>query len=107
MIKEEFIQAIQSKKKVRISFNSIEDQRLIVRKCAPMDYGPSRRAQIKNDRYHLWNYEGDTKFHSLSINPERISKLEVLDETFDPAEFVTWNTTQSKWFIPRDWGKYS
>jgi hypothetical protein len=107
MFKEQFIQAISSKKKVRISYFPKEDMRLIVRKCAPMDYGPSRRAQLKNDRFHLWDYDSDTQVHTMSLNPEQISKLEILNESFDPAEFITWDTSKAKWFIPRDWGRYS
>ena len=104
---DEFIQAIRDKKKVRLAFYSKEDEGLLVRKCAPMDYGPSRRAKQKNDRFHLWDYESDTQNHTLSLNPEQISDLKVLDEVFDPSEFITWDTTESPWFIQRDWGKYS
>ena len=30
--------------------------------------------------------------HTLSLLPEQIISIEVLNETFDPAEFVTWDT---------------
>jgi hypothetical protein len=33
--------------------------------------------------------------------------MDILDEYFEPAEFVTWNTRTSPWFITRDWGAYS
>jgi len=107
MFKERFIQAIREKRRVKISFYSKEDQSLLIRKCAPMDYGPSRRASQQNDRFHVWDYESDTQKHTLSLNPEQVSNIEVLDETFEPSEFVTWDTKQSKWFVPRDWGQYS
>lgn len=104
MFRDEFIRAIHSKRKVRVTFFSKEDGRVLVRKCAPMDYGPSRRARIKNDRFHFWDYESDTRVHTLSLNPEQIQALEILDEVFEPAEFVTW---QPDWIVPRDWGQYS
>lgn len=107
MLNDKFIQAIRDKRKVRVTFYSKEDGGLLTRKCAPMDYGPSRRAKQQNDRFHLWDYESDTERHSLQLNPEQISKLEVLDEIFDPSEFITWDTTEHPWFIPRDWGQYS
>ena len=106
-MKDEFIHAIQAQKKVRVTFFSKEDVRLLKRKCAPMDYGPSRRAKEKNDRYHLWDYESDTRVHTLSLNPEQVKNIEVLDEDFDPAEFVTWDTGKSPWFVSRNWGIYS
>ena len=107
MLKDDFIQAIRDKRKVRVTFYSKEDEGLLVRECAPMDYGPSRRAKQKNVRFHLWDYESDTQSHTLSLNPEQISNLEVLNEYFDPSEFITWDTTESPWFIPREWGLYS
>ena len=107
MVNDKFIQAIRDKRKVRVTFYSKEDGGLLTRKCAPMDYGPSRRAKQQNDRFHLWDYESDIERHSLRLNPEQISKLEVLDEIFDPSEFITWDTTENPWFIPRDWGQYS
>jgi len=107
MYKEEFIQAIHDKKKIKLTFFSKEDGTLLVRKCAPMDYGSSRRTKEQNDRFHLWDYESDTQQHTLSLNPEQISKLEVLDEIFNPSEFITWDTAKSPWFVKRDWGIYS
>lgn len=103
-MKEEFIAAIQSRHKIKLTFQSKEDGRPLTRTCAPMDYGPSRRAHDKSDRYHSWDYDSDTERHTLSLLPNQVIAIEVLGETFDPAEFVTW---QTDWFIKRDWGAYS
>lgn len=103
-----FIQAIHSKNKVRITFASKEDKVLLVRKCAPMDYGPSRRAKEKHDRFHVWDYESDTQNHTLSLSPEQIREMEILHgEQFNPSEFITWSTFDTPWFVERNWGVYS
>lgn len=47
MYKEQFIQAIHSKHKIRLSFFSKEDGRVLVRKCAPMDYGQAEEQRTK------------------------------------------------------------
>jgi len=107
MYKEQFIRAIHGKRKIILTFYSKEDGCFLSRKCAPMDYGPSRRAKQKNDRYHVWDYESDTQKHTLSVNPEQISDIQFLEENFEPAEFITWDTVSSPWFIPRDWGPHS
>ena len=107
MFKDRFIQAIQERRKVRLTFFSKEDGRPLTRLCAPMDYGPSRRAHDKSDRYHLWDYESDTGRHTLSLNPDQVQDIACLDDYFDPAEFITWSTTDSPWFVSRDWGPYS
>ena len=102
-----FIQAIQEKRKVRLTFFSKEDRASLSRICAPMDFGPSRIARVKNDRYHLWDYESDTEEHTLSLSPDQVEGMVILDEYFDPAEFITWSTVSSPWFVQRDWGEYS
>jgi hypothetical protein len=99
-----FVRAIHEKRKVSVTFYSREDKGILVRTCAPMDYGPSRRARRKNNRFHFWDYDSDTQEHVLSLNPGQVRNIEILNDRFDPAEFVTWNTS---WFVPRDWGAYS
>lgn len=107
MFKDKFIEAIHSKKKIKVTFYSKEDGCYLTRTCAPMDYGPSRIAKEKNDRFHLWDYDSDTKRHTLSLIPEQIANLEILDDIFDPKEFVTWDTKSSCWLVIRDWGDCS
>jgi len=104
MLKDIFIRAIFCKKKIKVSFYSKEDRDTIVKLCAPMDYGASRRAKDKSDRFHMWDYESDIEQHILSLKPEQISGIEMLEGTFEPSEFVTW---QTQWIVPRDWGQYS
>jgi hypothetical protein len=103
-MKDEFIDAIHSKNKIRITFHSNEDRQSLTRTCAPMDYGPGTRANNKNDRFHLWDYDSDTARHTLSLLPEQVISIEILTETFYPAEFVTW---QPNSIVQRDWGAYS
>jgi hypothetical protein len=67
-----------------------------------MGFGPSRRAHDKNYRFHLWDYESDTKNHTLSLLPEQVVSMDVLSEDFEPSEFITWSTKTSNWFVPRE-----
>ena len=103
-MKDQFIAAIHSKSKIRVTFFSKEDRHNLSRLCAPMDYGPSRKAADKSDRFHMWDYESDKKNHTLSLLPDQVISIEVLAQPFDPAEFITW---QTDWFVPRDWDQYS
>lgn len=106
-MKTTFVAAIHAKQKLRVTFYSKEDGRSLVRTCAPMDYGPRRRAQDKRDCFHFWDYDSDTGRHTLSLPPEQIRNIEVLPTLFEPAEFITWSTSASPWFVRRDWGPYS
>lgn len=101
---EVFTGAIRDLRKVSLTFFSKEDGHALVRTCAPMDYGPSRRAKDKSNRYHLWDYDSDQVMHVLSLPSDQITSIELTAMVFDPAEFVTWTPD---WFYPRDWGTYS
>lgn len=104
MYQQLFISAIHNKSKIEVVFFSKEDGDHLKRICAPMDFGPSRRTVNKDNRYHLWDYESDTKNHVLSLLPSQIVSMNLLELKFHPSEFVTWDC---KWFVKRDWGKYS
>ncbi len=104
-----FISGIADRRKVILTFASKEDAgQHLTRTCAPMDYGPSRRAKDQSDRYHLWDYESDSVDgrHTLSLLPEQVASIVGTDERFDPAEFVTWGPPCA-WFFARDWGEFS
>ena len=105
---EQFIQAIKDKTKIRLTFYSKQDDENVTRLCAPMDYGPSRRKNIKDtsDKFHLWDYESpsETPYHTISLSPDQIIKMDFTDLPFNPSEFVNWTTN---WWIKRNWGVYS
>jgi len=104
---EVFLRALADQKRVELRFISKEDQGQLSRECAPMDFGPSRRAKDGADRYHFWDFDSDTKSHVLSLLPDQIVSILALEQIFDPAEFVTWDVISSPWFVPRNWGRYS
>lgn len=102
-----FLAALKSKNKVKLTFYSKEDHQNILRTCAPMDFAPSRRTKNKSDRYHFWDYDSDTTSHTLSLLPDQVIEMKLLSEKFEPSEFVSWDTSISKWSVDRDWGEYS
>ena len=73
-MEEKFINAIRAKQKIKLTFYSKEDIGVLVRTCAPMDFGPSRRAKEKNNRYHVWDYDSDTGTHVLRSEERRVGK---------------------------------
>lgn len=102
-----FIGAIHSKNKVLLKFFSKEDGTQISRICAPMDFGPSRRAKDKSDRFHFWDFKSDIKNHTLSLLPDQVISIDLISENFSPFDFITWNTLNSPWYIKREWGVHS
>lgn len=88
MLKEVFLEAIEKKKKVRVSYHEKARDIDLVRKCAPKRYGPIKRSTKNDDFYHFWNYEGEPNPHPMRLRPEQIHNIEMLDEEFDPADFT-------------------
>jgi hypothetical protein len=83
-----------------------KDNATLQRKCAPLDIAPSRKAKIKLNKFHFWDYDSSTP-HVLSIEPRQIIDLQITEETFNPEEIVTWDTKQSPWCVQRNWGGLS
>lgn len=101
---DDIIDAIARRREVMVTFRSKEDGgAILIRRCAPMDYGPSRRAHDKTPRYHFWDWESDSpRTHTLSLLATQIESVEILDTLFEPSSFVTWPPT---WFVGRTtWG---
>lgn len=104
---QEFIDAIAYLKEVEVMFSSADDDyQTIIRRCAPMDYGPVRITKPPEVRYHFWDMESDgPSNHPLLLRADQITQLVILESVFDPASFVTWTPT---WHIPRTtWGAYN
>lgn len=100
---QEFLKSIHEKKFLTLEFDSIE-KGVIRRKCVPFDFGPSRRHRSLQDRYHFYDLDSPEGQHNLSILPEQVLSISILNESFDPAEFVKW---PPDWFVSRDWGAHS
>lgn len=99
----EFKDALDQMRILRVTFDSNEKGR-ITRLCVPFDFGPSRRYKDGENRYHFYDLDSPDGSHNLALLPDQIVSLELTDETFDPADYVTWTPN---WFTPRDWGRYS
>lgn len=100
---EIFISAIHKKKKLKIKFNSME-KGIIERTCIPYDFAPPSRSKDKREKYHFCDIDSPDGMHTLSIYPEQLVELKILNENFNPADYVNWTPN---WTVKRDWGIYS
>lgn len=102
-IKNVFIESIHKRVIVKITFNA-KDKGIITRRCIPFDFGPSRRYKDGLDRYHFYDLDSPEGNHNLSILPEQLITIVLVNEGFRPDDYVKWTP---KWFIKRDWGNVS
>ena len=98
---QQFIDAIQAKKKVCVRYYSKADSGVLDRVCAPLDYGPGGGVPDGLNRYWIWDYDSNTGTHPLGLLPQQIVDVQVLGEVFDPAAF---GVGPWLWSVARDWG---
>src|SRR3954447_13020560 len=102
-----FLDAIAAKRRLSLQFFDRKVGKELVRVCAPLDFGPLRGPTDGADRYQFWNLEAKHKPFNLALVEGDIVKMTLLDETFDPAEIITWAFKPGAWRIPRDWAAFS
>ena len=101
---EKFLEAIHGKRYLSVDFIAKEDNLLRNRKCVPFDYGESRKFRDKKDRFHFLDLDSPSGSHPLALLPEQVKNVEILDESFEPKDYVSWTPN---WIVERDWGVYS
>lgn len=99
-----FIQAIHEKRCIELTFTT-KEKGVVTRKCIPFDFAPSSRAKDKTNRYQVYDLNSPDGSHNLAKLPGEVISIEILNETFNPADYVTWKKID--WHIKRDWGIYS
>ncbi len=102
-----FLDAIAQKRRLKVRFFSKKEGKELVRVCAPLDFGPLRGTTDGRERYQLWDLEGKKKPHNVPLLADEMLEVTLLDETFDPADIVTWAFKPGSWRISRDWGRFS
>ncbi len=105
---EPFVAAIHSKTTVKVIVKRKGKPTPLIATCAPLDYAPPRNNPDSAALFHFYKFAWKHhKAHIMSIEPDMLTKLEVLADTFDPADFIDWDVTQKPWTIERDWGDFS
>ncbi len=100
---QDFLYAINKMLLVQVTVDS-KEAGIITRKCIPFDYGPSEEFNDGVDRYYFYDLDSPNGRNNFSVLPTQLIKLVVLDQNFDPMQYITWNTN---WIVSRNWGSCS
>ena len=89
-----FVQAIEDKKKIRLTFFSDADGNSQVKVFGPLFCAPPHVGH-EPDRYYLWDFESTNVF---SLLPNKIVSMEPTEETFNSGNFISpeGNLTENK-----------
>lgn len=102
-----FLRALAGKRRLAVTFFSKKEGRERTRICAPLDFGPLRGAAEPTPHYQLWDLEGKRKPLNIAVAPDDVREMKELEETFDPADIITWKFKPNAWHVTRDWGAFS
>jgi hypothetical protein len=102
-----FLQAIQDKRLVTVTFFHVKDDAERTLTCAPLDFGPLRGSKDQRPRYQLWDVEAKRPPFNVTMLPEDLRTLVVSDTPFDPKDIIRWAFKPNAWSTPRDWGPFS
>lgn len=83
-----FVEAIQNQNMVLVKFQAKSNHQVVLRKCAPLDIAPSKRAKNQIFKFHMWDFDNN---HVLSLEPSQILDLDITAETFQPEDIITWS----------------
>jgi len=94
-----FIEAIETKKKVLLTFFSMDKGRAVSKICIPLDYGNNQSGFFPTMYYHCLDCEADLKM--LRIQSKQIYAVELLKASFNPTDFI--KQVPPEWMIARKW----
>ena len=102
-----FLDALERKRQVTITFFDRKRDAERTLTCAPLDFGPLRGAKDGRDRYQLWDMAAKRPPYNVTVLSDDVRSIVVLEATFDPASIITWAFKPNAWSVARRWGDFS
>jgi hypothetical protein len=90
---EAFIQGIEQKRRLEVTFFCRRRQREVVSLCAPLHYskGPTvsaTNAESELKRYYLWDFGAEKGRNFLVLSPSEILSMKLTDDVFHVQELL-------------------
>ncbi len=82
-----FIQGIEQKRRLKLTFFSRKHFRKLLRQCAPLYYSKGRIEGDGLNSYYLWDFEATKGSHFLALPSSQIVTMELAEETFKVEDF--------------------
>lgn len=82
-----FIQGMEQKRKLKLTFFSAENLQSMVRECAPLHYSKGQVEGDDLDSYYLWDFETTRDSRFLALPPSQIIKMELAEGKFNIEDF--------------------
>jgi hypothetical protein len=82
-----FVQGIEQKRRLIVTFLRVENLQNLVRECAPLYYSKGQVEGDDLDSYYIWDFETTKDSNFLSLSPSQIIKMELAEGKFDIEDF--------------------
>ena len=83
-----FVQGINQKKIVKLTFSSEEHASNLVRLCAPMHYIQGQTEGDDLDYYLFWDFKRTKGKYILNLPPSQILNMELTEDSFSNEDFI-------------------
>jgi hypothetical protein len=97
-----FMDALEAKETVLVTFWSKSSNEIKTRCCAPIDFGPWKHCRWNDNRYHMWDFDSEEGPHPLVKGAKQIVSIVRHGIPFNPRMFVKRGETPA-WSTPRNW----
>ena len=88
-----FIQGIEQKRKIKMTFSGRKNPQNLFRQCAPLHYSKGQIEGDDLDCYHFWDFGATKGRHFLSLYTSQIATMELADGTFKIEDFSNFRKT--------------
>ncbi len=79
-----FVRAIKDKRKILLTYLGGGQKQTETKLVVPVYYGPETLESV-SDSYHFWDASADGGEYVTSLPQSRINRMELSEESFDPA----------------------
>ncbi len=83
-----FVQGMEQKRKLKLTFLGGKNLQYLVRECAPLHYSKGQVEGDDLDSYYIWDFESTKDRHFLSLPPSQIIKMELAEGEFNIEDFT-------------------
>jgi hypothetical protein len=91
-----FVQGMEQKKRIKLTFHQTKNHRNMVRECAPLHYSRGRIEGDDLDSYYIWDFEAARDSHFLSLPPSQIVKMELAEGLFNIEDLTVRTQKQQR-----------
>ena len=88
-----FIQGIEQKRRIKMTFLGRKNLQNLVRQCAPLHYSEGHIEGDGLNCYYLWDFEATKGSHFLALPPSQIIAMDFTEGTFNIEDFSSFRKT--------------